>query len=59
MRGQGASPSVVIERNLLIPLPDGSHLAADLYRSASDGPWPAIVNLSGQMSGSNLARPRA
>ena len=25
---------VVVERNLLIPLPDGAHLAADLYRPA-------------------------
>jgi putative CocE/NonD family hydrolase len=36
--------SVVVERNLLIPLPDGAHLAADLYRPAGEGPWPAIVD---------------
>ena len=35
---------VVVERNLLIPLPDGAHLAADLYRPAGEGPWPAIVD---------------
>ena len=36
--------SVVVERNLLIPLPDGAHLAADLYRPIGEGPWPAIVD---------------
>ena len=33
------APFVVVERNLLIPLPDGAHLAADLYRPAGEGPW--------------------
>src|SRR5262245_46666072 len=36
--------SAVVERNLLIPLPDGAHLAADLYRPRGEGPWPAIVD---------------
>ena len=40
----GPETSVVVERNLLIPLPDGAHLAADLYRPAGEGPWPAIVD---------------
>ena len=39
-----AEASVVVERNLLVPLPDGAHLAADLYRLPGDGPWPAIVD---------------
>lgn len=44
----GASMStpeaVVVERNLLIPLSDGVRLAADLYRPAGTGPWPALVD---------------
>ena len=43
-----SSPSpphgVVVERNLLIPLPDGVRLAADLFRPAGDGRWPALVD---------------
>ncbi len=35
---------VVIERNLLIPMSDGAHLAADLYRPAGDGPFPAVFS---------------
>jgi putative CocE/NonD family hydrolase len=36
--------SVVVERNLLIPLADGVQLAADLYRPAGSGRWPAIID---------------
>lgn len=36
--------SVVVERNLLIPLSDGVELAGDLYRPAGGGPWPATLN---------------
>ena len=35
---------VVVERNLLIPLPDGVRLAADHYRPAGTGRWPAIAD---------------
>src|SRR5437868_983639 len=35
---------IVVERNLLIPMSDGVHLAADLYRPTGDGPWPAVLN---------------
>ena len=40
----GPETSVVVERNLLIPLPDGVQLAADLYRPAGAGRWPAIID---------------
>ena len=33
-----------IERNLLIPLPDGASLAADLYAPPGDGPFPTLVS---------------
>jgi uncharacterized protein len=35
---------IVVERNLLIPLPDGVHLAADLYRPTGAGCWPALLD---------------
>ena len=35
---------VVVERNLLIPMSDGVHLAADLFRPAGVGKWPALLN---------------
>ena len=33
-----------IQRNLLIPLPDGTSLAADLYAPPGDGPFPTLVS---------------
>ena len=44
MSSPSPSHGVVVERNLLIPLPDGVRLAADLYRPAGDGRWPALVD---------------
>jgi hypothetical protein len=41
---RSAQTGVVVERNLLIPLPDGVELAADLYRPEGSGPWPALVD---------------
>lgn len=38
------SSELHIERNLMIPLPDGASLAADLYAPAGDGPFPTLVN---------------
>ena len=35
--------AVTVERNLLVPMPDGVRLAADLYRPSEPGPWPAIL----------------
>lgn len=35
---------VVVERNLLIPMSDGVYLAADLFRPAGEGKWPALLN---------------
>jgi predicted acyl esterase len=34
---------VRIERDLRIPMRDGIHLAANLYRPEADGPWPALL----------------
>jgi putative CocE/NonD family hydrolase len=33
-----------VDRDLLIPLPDGTRLAADLYRPAGAGPGPVLVS---------------
>jgi putative CocE/NonD family hydrolase len=33
---------VTLVRNVLIPMPDGVQLAANLYRPAGEGPWPAL-----------------
>ena len=38
----GNGPTTV-DRNLLVPLGDGVRLAADCYRPAGAGRWPAIV----------------
>ncbi len=38
-----ANGAVAVERNLLLPLADGVELAADLYRPAEPGRWPAIL----------------
>src|SRR5262249_50772447 len=38
-----ANGPVSVERTLLIPLSDGVHLAADLYRPEGEGRWPAIL----------------
>jgi putative CocE/NonD family hydrolase len=35
---------IVLDRNILIPMRDGTCLAADCYRPAGDGPWPAVVS---------------
>jgi uncharacterized protein len=35
---------VAVERNLLIPMSDGVRLAADLFRPAGEGRWPALLN---------------
>jgi uncharacterized protein len=35
---------IEIERNLVIPLPDGATLSADLYRPAGKGPFPALLS---------------
>jgi len=34
---------VVVDRNHLIPMPDGVELAGDCYRPAEPGRWPAIL----------------
>jgi len=36
---------VEVARDVLIPMPDGAHLAATLHRPAADGRWPAIITL--------------
>ncbi len=35
--------SVMIDKNVMIPLRDGTKLAADIYRPAKDGRYPVIV----------------
>lgn len=35
---------VHVERNVLIPLPDGASLAADIYRPAAAGRFPALLS---------------
>ena len=37
---------VVVDRNHLIPMPDGVELAGDCYRPAEPGRWPAILTFS-------------
>lgn len=37
-------PEIVLDKNVLIPMRDGTRLAADCYHPAGDGPWPAIVS---------------
>ena len=44
MSNSSANREIVIERNLLIPLPDGATLSADLYRPAGAGPFPALLS---------------
>ena len=36
----------VVERDVRVPMRDGVELAADVYRPAEDGPWPALLALS-------------
>ena len=38
------SSGVQVDRDLLIPLPDGTRLAGDLYRPAGAGPGPVLVS---------------
>ncbi len=38
-------PDIVLDKNLLIPMRDGAHLAADCWRPAGDGPWPAVLSV--------------
>ena len=33
-----------VQRNVLIPLADGTELAGDLYLPEGDGPWPALLS---------------
>ena len=43
---QGLIPDgVILEKNLLIPMRDGIHLAADLYRPADEGPFPTLISI--------------
>lgn len=42
MTEASARGEIVIERNILIGLSDGTELAADLYRPAGDGSFPAL-----------------
>ena len=35
---------IVLDRNVLIPMRDGTRLAADCYHPVGDGPWPAILS---------------
>lgn len=44
MSDNGSNREIVIARNLLIPLPDGATLSADLYRPAGPGPFPALLS---------------
>jgi putative CocE/NonD family hydrolase len=37
-------PDIILEKNALVPMRDGTHLAADVYRPAGEGPWPAIMS---------------
>jgi predicted acyl esterase len=37
-------PSVRVDRDLVIPLADGTRLAGDLYRPAATGPVPVLVS---------------
>jgi putative CocE/NonD family hydrolase len=39
-----AATGVTVERGLAVPLPDGTRLAADVYRPAAAGPVPALVS---------------
>ena len=36
----------VVTREVRVPMRDGVHLAADVYRPRGDGPWPALLALS-------------
>jgi putative CocE/NonD family hydrolase len=35
-----------VERDVRVPMRDGVHLAADVYRPKGDAPWPALLALS-------------
>jgi putative CocE/NonD family hydrolase len=41
----GLQPLPVVERNLLIPVSFGATLAADLFRPAGEGKFPALISL--------------
>ena len=38
------SSGIRVDRDLVVPLPDGTRLAADLYRAAGAGPGPVLVS---------------
>jgi uncharacterized protein len=42
--GDGAARHVAVERNILVPLPDGVELAADLYLPSGSGRHPVLVS---------------
>ena len=37
-------PRILIDRNVSVPMRDGTILAADVYRPDGDGAWPAILS---------------
>lgn len=39
----GHAEGIVVERNVQIPMRDGTNLAADIFRPEGAGPWPVLV----------------
>ena len=38
--------SIAIERDLAVPMRDGARLFANLFRPASDGPYPVVMSVT-------------
>src|SRR5476651_2686234 len=38
--------SMIVERNIPVPMRDGVHLFANLLRLPADGPWPVIMSVT-------------
>jgi uncharacterized protein len=40
------TPSIILEREVAVPMRDGVRLAANVFRPRGDGPWPVIMSVT-------------